>query len=222
MLEGDSLGIAREALVDVSAAIAARDEEQLRRALTLARRFADAASVDEVLLQAHLFVGFPIVVEAFVRWRGIAPLATIADEDAGVQESWASRGTAVCRAVYGARYEQLRVNVNALHPSLERWMVEHGYGRVIGRSALDLATRELCIVALLAVWDAPRQLRSHLHGALNAGATRLEVEAALDVAWRYMRPGSFDRARAVWETMNGPDRSISAAEAMGQAHAGGK
>jgi 4-carboxymuconolactone decarboxylase len=61
-------------------------------------------------------------------------------------------------------------------------MVEGGYGRVIGRPGLDLATRELCIAALLAVWGAPRQLHSHLRGALNAGASPDEVKESVEIA----------------------------------------
>jgi 4-carboxymuconolactone decarboxylase len=52
-------------------------------------------------------------------------------------------------------------------------MIE-GYGKVL-RSALDLKTRELCIIALLASQDAPHQLHSHLRGALT-GATTAEVD----------------------------------------------
>ncbi len=54
-----------------------------------------------------------------------------------------------------------------------------GYGKVLGRPGLDLATRELCIVALLAVLRTPRQLYSHLRGALNAGAPPPEMEEVL-------------------------------------------
>jgi 4-carboxymuconolactone decarboxylase len=67
---------------------------------------------------------------------------------------------------------------------MERWMVVEGYGKVLGRPQLDLPTRELCIVALLAVLGMPRQLHSHLRGALNAGATLEEVEVAMRTAWQ--------------------------------------
>ena len=55
-------------------------------------------------------------------------------------------------------------------------MVTEGYGKVLGRAGLDLATRELCIVALLAPQDAGPQLYSHLRGALNVGAAPEDVD----------------------------------------------
>jgi 4-carboxymuconolactone decarboxylase len=46
---------------------------------------------------------------------------------------WRARGQEVCRAVYGGQYPRLRENVRDLHPDMERWMVEEGYGKVLGR-----------------------------------------------------------------------------------------
>ena len=94
----------------------------------------------------------------------------------------------MCAAVYGANYAKLRENVRGLHPDVDGWMVTGGYGRVIGRPGLDLKTRELCIAALLAVWKVPRQLHSHLRGALNAGALVEEVDAAVEIACGFLEP----------------------------------
>ena len=58
-------------------------------------------------------------------------------------------------------------------------MVVEGYGKVLGRPGLDLITRELCIVALLASQDSGPQVYSHLRGALNAGADESDVDEAV-------------------------------------------
>lgn len=198
------LSIEREALVDVGASIATRDRAALERALRLAARCAPPEAVDEVVLQSHLFVGFPIALEAIIVWRDVRPGAggqdPAADED---PDGWPARGEAVCRTVYGSAYDKLRGNVSALHPDLDRWMVVGGYGRVIGRPGLDLATRELCTAALLVVWNAPRQLHSHLRGALNAGAPAAEVEAAVEIGCRHLDPPAAASARAVWRRVLG-------------------
>lgn len=89
------------------------------------------------------------------------------------------RDREVCRRVYGGQYGGPRENVRALHPDLERWMVAEGYGKGLGCPGLDLVDRELCIVAMLAVQDAPWQFYSHLRGALNAGATEADIEGVL-------------------------------------------
>jgi 4-carboxymuconolactone decarboxylase len=77
-------------------------------------------------------------------------------------------------------YERLRANIRALHPALDAWMITDGYGKVLSREGLDLRSRELCIVAACAASGQQRQLHSHLHGALNAGASPAQVNSALD------------------------------------------
>jgi 4-carboxymuconolactone decarboxylase len=188
------LSPAREALVRVAAALGTRRQEPLREALQGAARSATPAAVEEVLLQSHLFVGFPDALEAMVLWRevGGSPAPAPYPEEA---ELWAARGPSVCARVYGANYGKLRRNVTALHPDLDRWMVEGGYGRVIGRPGLDLATRELCIAALLVAWRAPRQLHSHLRGSLNAGAEAGEVSRAVEIACGYAAAEAATEAR---------------------------
>ena len=80
-------------------------------------------------------------------------------------------------------------------------MVDQGYGTVLGRSGLGLVDRELCIAALLAVLDAPRQLLAHLRGALNVGADPLEVARALELAGDVSDPVSRARAARTWESV---------------------
>jgi len=204
------LSTEREALVDLSAAVATRREAAVERALAFAERFATRAGIEEVLLQSHLFVGFPVALEAVALWRrmspAVAPLPLTAEPVGG----WLARGESVCRAVYGSNYEKLRGNVGLLHPDLDAWMVAGGYGRVIGREGLDLATRELCIAALLAVWGSPRQFHSHLRGALNAGAEPEEVAAAVDVACRYLGLADAMALRSFWERVRGSEPPVGA------------
>ena len=58
--------------------------------------------------------------------------------------------------------------------------------------------RELCVVAVCAVLEQQRQLHAHLHGALNAGASGLEVEVALDVAAEFLDRETDARMRQLW------------------------
>jgi 4-carboxymuconolactone decarboxylase len=188
---------ARLALLRVAAALGTRDADAVRTALEEARDAADAAAVEEVILQSHLFVGFPDALNALGTWREVSglPAPPASGEDPA---EWEARGEAVCEAVYGANYRKLRENVRALHPDFEGWMVAGGYGRVIGRPGLDLETRELCIAALLAVWNVPRQLHSHLRGALNAGASVAEVNQAVEVACSFVCGDAAVGVHALW------------------------
>jgi 4-carboxymuconolactone decarboxylase len=187
----------RAALLRLSAALATRDPEGIERELDAAARDATPVRVEEAILQSHLFIGFPDAINALALWRarsGFAP-PTPAGESCG---EWEARGSRVCATVYGGNYAGLRRNVAALHPEMDRWMVEGGYGRVLGRPGLALATRELCIVGLLVVWNVPRQLHSHLRGALNAGASPDEVNLAVETGCGFTSPPAAERARALW------------------------
>jgi 4-carboxymuconolactone decarboxylase len=161
------------ALVRLAAALAARDSEGVEVALgqvaaSVKGGGLKAEEVEEALLQATLFVGYPAAMEAFRGWREVhgqgaaAPLHESPD-------LWRARGPMVLDQVYGTVAARLLENMTALHPELARWMVEEGYGRVLGRPGLALSRRELLVVALLAPQDTPRQLRAHLRGALRNG-----------------------------------------------------
>lgn len=186
----------------MSAVLAARDDAALEREL---RALADdgtvdPAAVEEALLQSYLFVGYPVALNALALWRRASGRAAPPPSEDD-WEGWTERGARVCRTVYGGQYDELRENVRALHPDMERWMVAEGYGKVLGRPGLDLATRELCTVALLAVLDAPRQLYSHLRGALHAGASETDIEAVLADAGAPAGAERRERARAVWDRL---------------------
>lgn len=199
---GAALSPRRRSLVAVAVALAARDETALRDALEGASERAGREAVEEALLQSHLFLGFPAALEALRAWRERAgPPAEERDPLAGTESAAArvERGERVCRRVYGRRYEALRSSVRELHPALDRWMVREGYGAVLGRPGLDLASRELCICALLAVTGFERQLRSHLHGALAVGASTAEVSEALEAALGRVGPEGAEGVRALWE-----------------------
>ncbi|TVR61973.1 MAG: carboxymuconolactone decarboxylase family protein [Gemmatimonadales bacterium] len=188
---------ALRALVRVSAALATRKESCLRSAMAQVRDEAAAEEVEEVLVQSYLFIGFPGALNALSVWREFSgwPASPPMEDDPLTR---ARRGEAVCRQVYGGQYERLRRNVRELHPDLDRWMVEEGYGKVLGRPGLDLPERELCIAALLAVLGAPVQLYSHLRGALEVGVGPDEVEAMLREVADVMPPTEMEEVRHVW------------------------
>jgi 4-carboxymuconolactone decarboxylase len=191
------------ALVRLAAAIAlgSRDTIQERSAEALTAG-TPALWVDELLLQSVLMVGYPRALGAARIWREARGAEAEWEEDGGDQRlapSWAARGEALCRTIYGDNYRRLRDNVRALHPALDTWMVNEGYGRTLGRPGLDLVRRELAVIAQVAVLGALPQLHSHLRGALHAGAGAGVVGEALDLALRDAAPEYQAPARALWE-----------------------
>ncbi len=186
------------ALVRVSAALASRDKTALTKAFEEARGTATDGEVEEVLLQAYLFLGFPASLNGMAAWRRFSGAEPDEPQELDCG-AWADRGHEVCGSVYAGHYGKLRETIRALHPDLEQWMVVEGYGKVLGRPGLPLTTRELCIVTALAVVGAPKQLYSHLRGALNVGVAAADVEEALTQADPYLDRDGRRGSMKVWE-----------------------
>jgi 4-carboxymuconolactone decarboxylase len=171
------------ALVRLAAAVTAGDEAQVRLQVAAAVHAVRPEWVEEVILQSYLFAGFPRALNAAREWRKVSGRPAPAhDEGENHHDAaeWALRGERTCEVVYGPFYGRLRHNIRALHPALDAWMIVDGYGKVLSRPQLDLLRREFCIVAACAAARQDRQLHSHLHGALHAGATETDLRLVLD------------------------------------------
>jgi 4-carboxymuconolactone decarboxylase len=196
-----ALGDEERALIRLAAMIAAGSEADIRT--ELARAFADTREkwIEEVILQSYLFAGFPRTLNAAREWRRVSGRpAPVADdgERLDLAEEWQRLGEQTCATVYGPFYERLRRNIRELHPALDAWMIVEGYGKVLSRPGLDLARRELCIVAACAASRQERQLHSHLHGALHAGASAAAITDTLSAVELLVPPDEAARHRMLW------------------------
>jgi 4-carboxymuconolactone decarboxylase len=218
-----TLDAATRLLVRAAAVLATGGDQAVRAVLVeAAAAGVDPVWMEEVILQTYLFAGFPRSLNAMREWRRASGRpAPPRDVDATLAsaDSWTARGEVTCAAVYGPFYERLRHNIHVLHPALDAWMIVEGYGKVLGRPALPLAVRELCIVAVCAASRQERQLHSHLHGALHAGAEPAAVSEALAAVDDLL--GADDRAHAaqlwahVQQTQTRAARSRAAAPTAG-------
>src|SRR5579859_1226453 len=149
-------------LVTLAAIVSAGSEVQVRESMVAMAPTVHSTWIEELLLQTYLFAGFPRALNAMREWRR---LVSAPSADAGqTKGDTRAAGEATCENVYSNMYERLRQNIRALHPALDEWMIEEGYGKVLSRPGLDLGRRELCIVAACAATGQSRQLHSHLHG----------------------------------------------------------
>lgn len=192
MMQQDTLfSDSMRALVRMAGAIAGAPLAFTRRVMAEAVGVAPSIAVDEVLLQSYLFAGFPRALNAARVWREVSG-EPVPEDDVATKPSppevYRLQGEEACRAVYGAKYDALRQAVARLHPALDAWMLMDGYGKVLSRPGLTLVQRELCIVAACAASEQIPQLKSHLRGALNCGATRddlaLTLSALTDIVSR--------------------------------------
>jgi 4-carboxymuconolactone decarboxylase len=186
-------------LIDLAAVLAAGTETEMRSALEAAAKSAiDPVWVEELVLQTYLFAGFPRTLNGMRLWRRASNrTASPSDHEETLAALWTPRGEQTCETVYGSLYKRLRANIRGLHPALDTWMIDL-YGRVLGRPGLDLKRRELCIVAACAALEQDRQLHSHLHGAINAGASPSEVDDTLRIVAPRIGAESSHRYSLLW------------------------
>lgn len=201
-------------LIRLSAAIAARDKVATTAAMQVTMTSCDPVQVEEALLQSYLFLGFPVCLNAFALWRRVSGRPADPPRTVDVVE-WERRGLDVCGRVYGDHFDRLRESIRGLHEDMDQWMVMEGYGKILGRPGLELDVRELCVIAILAVSRQPKQLFSHLRGALNVGASEERIRGALGAAVEHLDE---EGSRLAWRTW---DKVLDRREASGSAAEGG-
>ncbi|WP_161881688.1 carboxymuconolactone decarboxylase family protein [Deinococcus alpinitundrae] len=81
--------------------------------------------------------------------------------------------------IFGAQHDRIQARLEKLDPDLAGYIREFAYDTVYQRPGLDLKTKELLACALLTSLGAEAELKTHLRGALRAGASETEVREAL-------------------------------------------
>lgn len=190
---------ATRALVRLSAVLAGGGEDEVRSELQLSAKTTSHEWIEELLLQTYLFAGFPRALNAMREWRRLVGAAPPREDATADLQTLRTLGEETCARVYGTMYERLRVNIRALHPLLDDWMIVEGYGKVLSRPGLDLPRRELCIVAACAATGQDRQLQSHMHGARNVGVTEKTVTETLESLRGVVPDTLLSRALRLWD-----------------------
>jgi 4-carboxymuconolactone decarboxylase len=86
------------------------------------------------------------------------------------------RGWDKLREIDREQGERVIASLRDIAPDFATYLIEFPFGDVYSRPGLDLKSRELAVVAALtAMGNAAPQLKVHIHGALNVGASQQEV-----------------------------------------------
>jgi 4-carboxymuconolactone decarboxylase len=94
-------------------------------------------------------------------------------------------------------------NTDEFSQPMQDYINTHGWGSTWQRDGLDLKTRSLVTVAMLAALKAPQELKGHIRGALNNGATVEEIrEVILHSAVYCGAPAAQEAFRAAKEVLN--------------------
>eukprot|EP00741_Cyanophora_paradoxa_P019923 tig00021179_g19228.t1 len=126
------------------------------------------------------------------------------------QHDFLKEGVNVFGAVYGNQMDRVKAHLFDLHPALADWVLECGYGRLLGRPGPSLRIRELCAVSVLAGQSVNSQLTSHIRGSMRAGATEEEVDAVIEQTKALWGPAAYAEAKEVWDAFRAAEAAKKA------------
>lgn len=85
------------------------------------------------------------------------------------------RGMARRNRIVGAAGTRRRRMLAAVHPDLEKVLIEFAWGTILDRPGLSERDRELITLGVLLALGRDREATTHLHAALNVGITKDEL-----------------------------------------------
>jgi 4-carboxymuconolactone decarboxylase len=114
-----------------------------------------------------------------------------------------SAGETMRRRVMGDPFvDRALAQADPFSRPLQEFISEHAWGATWQRPGLELKQRSLCTVAMLAALGRSHELKGHLRGALNNGATLAELrEVLLHVGPYAGAPAAVEAFRAAKEWM---------------------
>ena len=75
--------------------------------------------------------------------------------------------------------ERAMSNLDGFSRPLQEWINEHAWGSTWCRDGIDLKTRSLVTCAMLAALGRSHELKGHIRGAINNGASLIEIREVL-------------------------------------------
>jgi 4-carboxymuconolactone decarboxylase len=140
-------------------------------------------AIQEVFIQAGIYGGFPIMVNALALAREIfdqrdivVPDTTIVDRSL---EELETQGRTIRQELQGTHGQQGYTAAGALGADLFRLALQYGYGEIWQRPDLDRKSRMVCALASFTALGCEPQLRGFLSAALNVGFSKEEVAEIL-------------------------------------------
>lgn len=112
------------------------------------------------------------------------------------------RGLATRRAVLGRDYVDAAIAAaDDFNRPMQELVTEYCWDEIWNRPGLDRRTRSLLNLAMLTALNRPHELKLHVRGALNNGATKDEIrEVFLQAAIYCGVPAAIDAFRVAKET----------------------
>jgi len=100
--------------------------------------------------------------------------------NSSIKQNEKNDGEEIRRQVMGDEFvDRALNNADDFTQPMQQYINDHGWGSTWLRSDLDLKTRSLVTIAMLAAIKAPQELKGHIRGALNNGASKEEIREVL-------------------------------------------
>lgn len=114
------------------------------------------------------------------------------------------RGLATRTQVMGQAFvDKAFANLDGFSRPLQEFLTEHAWGSTWQREGIELKTRSLVTVGMLAALGRSTELKGHVRGALNNGASLVELrEVLLHSAVYAGAPAAVEAFRAAHEVLN--------------------
>lgn len=147
-----------------------------------------ARRIREGLLKGAALGGLPKIINALTFLKNSTPSKlrenTNLRDSAGLDSQQVEqRGSELWNNVYGKVSKRVKGQLETAYPDLLSYALQHVYGPLLSYDGV-LSAKEgsLVIIACLVPQDVNPQLKGHLRGALNNGASRDEVDEARQMA----------------------------------------
>jgi len=96
------------------------------------------------------------------------------------------KGLKIFEKVYREKAASTLNKIKSYDKELADVLIDTAYGRILSRPALDLKTKELCIVSMLIPLGKTLALKRHINGALNAGVKPEHLREVLVASHLYV------------------------------------
>lgn len=158
--------------------------------------------VEEVILQVASYAGFPMAMQATrivdKVWCALDGVDRLPAKDEGAHlddEARWRNATDVLSTLFAGRASsdptEARATIVGEIGGVGEMAFDFAFGELWTRNELSRRDRSLVTIAILAITHCTAELRIHLHGALNHGVTREEIEELMTQLTVY---GGFPKA----------------------------
>lgn len=113
------------------------------------------------------------------------------------------KGLALRRELNGAALiDEMFATADDFNLPMQEMVTEHAWGEIWGRPELDLRSRSILNIGMLAALNRPDELAGHIRVALKNGVTKIEIrECLLQVAVYAGMPAGLSSFRVARQVM---------------------